>query len=89
MSNLAYASNLVEKALLKRCVFKDFFKVSTDLAILISRGKSFQSLSEEATKAGSPKVFKVLKFEWDSSIPTLDCSVYLEFKGLILTRSMI
>ena len=36
--------------MLKRCAFKNFFKVSTDLAILISRGKSFQSLGAEATK---------------------------------------
>ena len=63
-----------------------FLKVSTDLAILISRGKSFQSLGAAATKARSPRVVKVLKFGWDSHIPSLDRSLYLEFKGLILTR---
>ena len=63
-----------------------FLKVSTDLAILISRGKSFQSLGATATKAWSPRVVKVLKFGWDSRMPSLDGSLYLEFKGLILTR---
>ena len=63
-----------------------FLKVSTDLAILISRGKSFQSLGATATEARSPRVVKVLKFGWDSRMPSLDRSLYLEFKGLILTR---
>ena len=63
--------------------------MSTDLAFLISEGKSFQSFGAEATKARSPRVVKVLKFGWDSSIPSLDRSPYLEFKGLILTRSLI
>ena len=39
-----------------------FFKVSTDLAFLISEGKSFQSFGAEAMKARSPRVVKVLKF---------------------------
>ena len=63
-----------------------FLKVSTDLAILISGGKLFQSLGTAATKARSPRVVKVLKFGWDSIMPSLDRSLYLEFKGLILTR---
>ena len=42
----------------KRCFFKNFLKVSTDFAILISRGKSFQSLGAAATKARSPRVLK-------------------------------
>ena len=53
-------------------------KKSTDLAILISRGK-----------ARLLRDVKVLKFEWDSSIPSLDRSLYLAPKGLILTRSLI
>ena len=61
------------KAILKLdASLKMFLKVSTDWAILISRGKSFQSLGAEATKVGSPRVVKVLKFGWDSSIPSLD-----------------
>ena len=57
---------------------ENFLKVSTDLAILVSRGKWFQRLGAEATKARSPRVVKVLKW-WDSSIPSLDRSRYLEF----------
>ena len=34
--------------------------MSTDLAILICRGKPFQSLGAKATKARSPKVVEVL-----------------------------
>ena len=36
-----------------------FLKLSIDLAILISGGKSFQSLGGAATKAQSPRVVKV------------------------------
>ena len=51
------------KAILKLdASLKMFLKVSTDWAILISRGKSFQSLGAEATKVGSPRFVKVLKF---------------------------
>ena len=49
------------KALLKRRILQVFFKVSTDLAILISEGKSFQSFGAKATKARLPRVVKVLK----------------------------
>ena len=49
---------------------------------LISEGKSFQSFGAEATKARSPRVVKVLKFGWDSSIPLLDRSPYLELVTL-------
>ena len=66
-----------------------FLKLSIDLAVLISGGKSFQSLGGAATKAQSPRVVKVLKFGWDSRMPLLDRSLYVEFKGLILTRSSI
>ena len=44
---------------------KLLLKVSTDLAILISTGKSFQSLSADATKAQSLRVVKVLKLGWE------------------------
>ena len=47
------------KALLKRFVFKIFFKVSIDLAIPISKGKFFQSLGTKAAKTQSPRVVKV------------------------------
>lgn len=50
---------------------KFFVNVSTDLAILISRGKSLQTIGAE--------VVKVLKFGWDSSIPSLDRNLYVEF----------
>ena len=63
-----------------------FLKVSTDLAILISRGKSFQTLGTAATKAQSPRVVKVLKFWSDSRMPSLDRSLYLVFKGLIFYK---
>ena len=63
--------------------------MSADLAILICRGKPFQSLGAEATKARSPKVVEVLKFGYDSSIPLSDRKLYLEFEGLTLIRSVI
>ena len=50
--------------------------MSTDLAILICRGKPFQCLGAEATKARSPKVVEVLKFGYDSSIPLSDQKLY-------------
>ena len=63
--------------------------MSIDLDILICRGKPFQSLGAEVTKARSPKVDEVLKFGYDSSIPLSDRKLYLEFEDLILTRSVI
>jgi len=53
------------KSLTKKMRLEKFF-VSTDLAILISSGKSFQSLGAEAMKAQSPNVFKALKFGLDN-----------------------
>ena len=49
------------KSLTKKMSLKILLKVSTDLAILISTGKSLQSFSAEATKAQSLRVVKVLK----------------------------
>ena len=56
---------------------------------LISRGKLFQRLGAEATKAWSLRVVNILKFKCDSSILSLDRSPYLKCKGLILTSSLI
>ena len=67
------------KSLIKSSVFNNFLlKASTDLAILISRIKTFQSLGAEATKARPPRVDKVLKFGWDSSIPSSDRRLHLD-----------
>ena len=41
------------KSFTKESAFNNFLKASTDLAILISRLKSFQSLGAEATKAST------------------------------------
>ena len=58
-------------------MFKRFLKWSTDVAILILKGRLFQGLGAEATKLRSPKVVEVLTFGCDSSIPLSDRKPYL------------
>ena len=67
------------KSVIKKSVFNNFLlKASTDLAILISRLKTFQSLGAEATKVRPPTVVKVLKFGRERSIPSSDRSLHLD-----------
>ena len=75
MSQCTYLTK--KKPLLLTNAFKRFLKWSTDVAILILKGRLFHGLGAEATKVRSPKVVEVLKFCCDSSIPLSDRKPYL------------